>query len=347
MTIGYLNQRSNEIFKKIVESYVETGEPVGSKTLSHTLSKNLSPATIRNIMSDLEDAGLLYSPHVSSGRLPTDKGMQYFVNGLLEVGDLSEKEQARINCMIQDKNKSIEDVLEKATQAISGLSNCAGIVMTSKTESTLSHIEFVHLGQGRALAVIINQEDVIENRIIQIPHIITPTTLMQAGRYLSERAFGKTLSEMIANLKVELLKDQSRLDVLTTQVVEAGIAEWSKTGSEKASLIVRGQSHLLDSIQQMNELEQVRELFSMLDKKEAMEKLLTATLNADCIQIFIGAENQLFSKAGCSLVVAPYHNKKQKIIGALGIVGPTRMNYSRIIPMLDYTAKLVGKILDS
>jgi heat-inducible transcriptional repressor len=347
MIIGDLNQRSNEIFKKIVESYVETGEPVGSKTLSQNLSKNLSPATIRNIMSDLEDAGLLYSPHVSSGRLPTDKGMQYFVNGLLEVGDLSKSEQARINSMIQDKNQTIEEVLEKATQAISGLSNCAGIVMAPKTESTLSHIEFVHLGQGRALAVIINQEDVIENRIIQIPDMITPTALIQAGRYLSERAFGKTLTEMIANLKVELSKDKSHLDVLTTQIVEAGIAEWSKTGNEKGSLIVRGQSHLLDSIQQMNELEQVRELFSMLDKKEAMQQLLTATLNADCVQIFIGAENQLFSKAGCSLIVAPYHNKKQKIIGALGIVGPTRMNYSRIIPMLDYTAKLVGKILDS
>ena len=347
MTISDLNQRSNEIFKKLVESYVETGEPVGSRTISQQLSNMLSPATIRNIMSDLEDAGLLYSPHVSSGRLPTDKGMQYFVNGLLEVGDLSKSEQARINSMILEKNQNIEDVLEKATQAISGLSNCAGIVMSPKTESTLSHIEFVHLGQGRALAIIINQDDVVENRIIQIPNIITPTTLIQAGRYLSERAFGKTLSEMIANLKAELSKDKTHLDALTTKVVEAGIAVWSKTGGEKGSLIVRGQSHLLDSIQQINELEQVRELFSMLDKKESMQQLLTATLDADCVQIFIGAENKLFSKSGCSLVVAPYHNKKQKIIGALGVIGPTRMNYSRVIPMLDYTAKLVGKILES
>lgn len=347
MTIGDLNQRSNEIFKKLVESYVETGEPVGSRTISQQLSKNLSPATIRNIMSDLEDAGLLYSPHVSSGRLPTDKGMQYFVNGLLEVGDLSKNEQTRINNMIKEKDQNIEDVLEKATQAISGLSNCAGIVMAPKTESTLSHIEFVHLGQGRALAIIINQDDVVENRIIQIPNIITPTTLIQAGRYLSERAYGKTLSEMIVNLKVELSQDQSRLDKITTKVVEAGLAVWSKTDGQNGSLIVRGQSHLLDSVQQMNELDQVRELFSMLDKKESMQQLLTATLDAACIQIFIGAENKLFSKAGCSLVVAPYHNKKQKIIGALGVVGPTRMNYSRVIPMLDYTAKLVSKILDS
>lgn len=347
MTISDLNQRSNEIFKKLVESYVETGEPVGSRTISQQLSNMLSPATIRNIMSDLEDEGLLYSPHVSSGRLPTDKGMQYFVNGLLEVGDLSKSEQARIDSMIEDKNQNVEEVLEKATQAISGLSNCAGIVMAPKTESTLSHIEFVHLGQGRALAIIINQDDVVENRIIQIPNIITPTTLIQAGRYLSERAFGKTLSEMVINLKEELARDKSHLDAVTTKVVEAGLAVWSKNEGGKGSLIVRGQSHLLASIQQMNELDRVRELFSMLDKKESMQQLLTATLNANCIQIFIGSENKLFSKAGCSLVVAPYHSKKQKIIGALGVVGPTRMNYSRVIPMLDYTAKLVSKILDS
>ncbi|CAO5675525.1 MAG: Heat-inducible transcription repressor HrcA [Holosporales bacterium] len=342
-----INNRSNEIFKHLVEAYVETGEPVGSRTLSRKLSHPLSPATIRNIMADLEDAGLLYSPHTSAGRLPTEHGLRYFVNGLLEVGDLNDSEKYQIDNLFNDTSSNLENLLDRATQMLSGLAHCAGVVMSPKADSALSHIEFVYLSKEKALVVLVDQNDMIENRIIHIPEHVTHSTLLKASEYLNQYIFGKTLTEVLEIINQQKKTDQSALDALTSKVVDAGLAVWSYQDDvkDKGSLIVRGQANLLNSIQEMQDLENIRSLFNALDAKESISGLLNATLNAEGIQIFIGAENPLFSNSGCSMVIAPYQNSKQKIIGAIGVVGPSRMNYGRIIPLVDYTAKIISKLL--
>jgi heat-inducible transcriptional repressor len=345
MTLKDINQRSNEIFKSLVEAYVETGEPVGSRTLSRKLSQSLSPATIRNIMADLEDAGLLYSPHTSAGRLPTENGLRYFVNGLLEVGDLSETEKKYLNRMCENSTINLETLLEKATQTLSGMSNCAGVVMTPKQDAPLSHVEFVYLTKDRALVVLVDQDGGIENRIINIPDFITHSTLIKASQYLNQYIFGKTLTDVLQMIDEQKKYDQSHLDALTTKVIDAGLAVWSGGVKESGSLIVKGQANLLDSINEMEDLEKIRNLFSTLDAKESIFSLLNETVNAEGIQIYIGSENPLFSNAGCSMVVAPYKNAKQKIIGAIGVIGPSRMDYGRVIPLVNYTATLISKFL--
>ncbi|MBP9752942.1 MAG: heat-inducible transcriptional repressor HrcA [Proteobacteria bacterium] len=347
MTQRDINNRSNEIFKHLVEAYVETGEPVGSRTLSRMLSQSLSPATIRNIMADLEDAGLLYSPHTSAGRLPTEHGLRYFVNGLLEVGDLKDFEKRQIDDLFKGTSSNLDDLLEKATQMLSGLAHCAGVVMSPKSDATLSHIEFVYLSKDRALVVLVDQNEMIENRIIHIPEHVTHATLSKASQYLNQYVFGKTLNEVLEIITQQKQNDQSQLDVLTSKVVEAGLAVWSGHDEikDKGSLIVRGQSNLLNSIQEMQDLENIRSLFNALDAKESISTLLNSTLNAEGIQIFIGSESSFFSNSGCSMVIAPYQNSKQKIIGAIGVVGPSRMNYGRIIPLVDYTAKIISKLM--
>lgn len=344
LTVAELNDRSIEVFREIIDTYIETGEPVGSRTLSRRLSQPLSPATIRNVMADLEEAGLLYAPHTSAGRLPTDAGLRYFVDGLLEVGDIKETERAEIERRCKSSGLSIASVLEQASSMLSGLSSCAGLVMAPKSDSLLKHLEFVHLAPGRALVVLISQDGNIENRIIDLPPSITQSVLTEASNYLSARIFGRTLIDARQLIMEELRQQKAQLDELTTKVVEMGLGVWAN-GERGGSLIVKGQSHLLDSVTELTELDQIRSLFQALDTKETLQQLLDASIQADGVQIFIGAENSLFHVSGCSLVVSPYHNAEQKIIGAIGVIGPSRMNYSRIIPLVDYTAKIVGKLL--
>lgn len=344
LTIAELNDRSIEVFREIIDTYIETGEPVGSRTLSRRLSHPLSPATIRNVMADLEEAGLLYAPHTSAGRLPTDAGLRYFVDGLLEVGDIKETERAEIERRCKSSGLSIDSVLEQASVMLSGLSSCAGLVMAPKSDSLLKHLEFVHLAPGRALVVLISQNGNIENRIIDVPQTITQSVLNEASNYLSARIFGRTLVDA-RNAILDELKDQkAQLDELTAKVVEMGLGVWAG-GERGGSLIIKGQSNLLDGVTELTELDHIRSLFQTLDTKETLQQLLDASIQADGVQIFIGAENSLFHVSGCSLVVSPYHNAEQKIIGAIGVIGPSRMNYSRIIPLVDYTAKIVGKLL--
>jgi heat-inducible transcriptional repressor len=345
MTIRDLNQRSIQIFKELVESYVETGEPVGSRTISRRISTPLSPATIRNIMADLEEAGLLYSPHTSAGRLPTEHGLRYFVHGLLEVGDLSKDDRDRVEAMCHTQGKSVEEVLESATNCLSGLSQCAGIVMAPKGDAPLKHVEFVYLSPGKALAVMISQDGMVENRLVDIPDTIHASVLSDASRYLSAVIHGKTLEDAMTHVVSELSQDKTQLDALTNKVVEAGLAVWSGGEKSHGSLIVKGQANLLNSVNEIQELEKIRELFDVLEAKESLQHLLDASIKAEGVQIFIGSENNLFSLSGCSLVIAPYHNAQQKIIGAIGVVGPARMNYGKIIPLVDYTAKLVGRMI--
>ncbi|WP_189049816.1 heat-inducible transcriptional repressor HrcA [Aliidongia dinghuensis] len=340
--VGMLNERSREIFRTIVDAYVETGEPIGSRTISRRLGLNLSPATIRNVMADLEEAGLLFAPHTSAGRLPTDAGLRLFVDGLLEVGRLSQDERDNLDARCAAGGRSFSAVLEQATQTLSGLSRCAGLVLAPKTESALKHAEFVALGPGRALVVLVTEDGLVENRVIEVPVGVPASALVTAGNFLSARMVGFTLEEAKAALVQELAQNQAELDELTARLVEAGLASWSGERSG-GSLIVRGQKNLLEDINALEDLDRVRRLFEMLETKETMMRLVEATHRGEGVQIFIGSANSLFGIAGCSMVIAPYMNSREQIVGAIGVIGPTRINYARIIPMVDYTAKVIGR----
>ena len=339
-----LDKRSREVFRHIVDAYVETGEPVGSKTLSNRLGMSLSPATIRNIMADLEATGLLYAPHTSAGRLPTEAGLRLFVHGILEVGTLTPQEQQEIERHCKTTGKSLSDVLEDATKALCGLSRCAGVVLAPKSEAILKHVEFVSLNASRVLVVLITEDGLVENRIIETPPGIPPSSLVEAGNYLNNRLAGKTLKEAKARILGELEENKAQLNVLTSKVVEEGLAIWAGKGIS-TSLIIRGQSNLLQDIRHMEELNRIRILFEALDTQEEILELLDAAIVADGVQIFIGSESNLFHLSGCSLIVSPYSTDNGQIVGAIGVIGPARLNYSRIIPMVDYTAKLISKTI--
>jgi heat-inducible transcriptional repressor len=342
--IPELDRRSREIFRQIVEVYVETGEPIGSRTIARRIDMSLSPATIRNVMADLEEAGLLFAPHISAGRLPTEAGMRLFVDGLLEIGNLTEEERRDIDSQCAGTGRSLEGLLEEASATLSGLSNCAGLVLAPKTESPLRHIEFVNLHPGRALVVMVTENGGVENRIIEVPAGLPNSALVEASNYLSARLIGRTLDEGRESILGELDENRAQLDVLTTRVVETGLATWAG-GDSGGSLIIRGQANLLDDVTAVSDLERIRSLFAVLETKETTLKLLELADVAEGVQIFIGADNDLFSMAGCSMIVAPYANTREQIIGAIGVIGPTRLNYARIIPMVDYTANLIGRLI--
>lgn len=341
--VGELSERSREILRTIVEAYVETGEPVGSRTISRKLGLTLSPATIRNVMADLEESGLLYAPHTSAGRLPTDLGLRLFVHGLLEIGSLTQEERASIDGQCRAAGKSLAQVLEQATEMLSGLSHCAGLVVAPKVERPLKHIEFVQIGPGRALVVLVAEGGLVENRIIELPLGISASALVEAGNYLTHRLVGRTLIDARQQILAELDASRAELDQLTGRLVEQGLAIWG--GVQGGAVIVKGQSRLLEDVTALSDLDRVRALLAALDARESMVKLLDATQGADGVQIYIGAENELFSLAGCSVVFAPYRDGREQVVGAIGVVGPTRMNYARIIPMVDYTAKVIGRII--
>ena len=341
--LSELSERSREIFRLIVDAYFETGEPVGSRTLSRRLGQ-LSPATIRNVMSDLEELGLLFAPHTSAGRLPTELGLRLFVDGLMEVGGLTQEERAAIDGQCQSIGRSMPEVLEQASSMLSGLSRCAGLVVAPKTERPLKHIEFVHLAPGRALVVMVTEGGMVENRIVDVPLGLPPSALNEATNYLTQRLAGRTIAMAKGEITRELETHRAELNELTRKVVEAGLATWSD-GTSQSALIVRGQSHLLENVTEVADLERVRGLFAALETKEQLLKLLDSADIADGVQIFIGAENDLFGLAGCSAVISPYRDSQRQLIGAVGVIGPSRINYARIIPMVDYTAKLIGRLL--
>ncbi|MEO1191401.1 MAG: heat-inducible transcriptional repressor HrcA [Pseudomonadota bacterium] len=344
-TIADLNERSRTIFRAIVDAYVETGAPVGSRTLSRRIGLGLSAATIRNVMADLEDLGLLFAPHTSAGRLPTEQGLRLFVDGILEQGNVTQDERSQIDSLCAAAGRSPAEILNEATGALSGLSRCAGLVLAPKREEPLKHIEFVALGPGRALVVMVSESGTVENRIIDLPIGLPAGSLVEASNYLAARLVGRTLSEAEAAIRQELETQKSELNALTQRLVEAGLAVWAGDNGRDGALILRGQSQLLEDITAMADLERVRALFQALETKESLLRLLDLTDVAEGVQIFIGAENELFGLAGCSLVLAPYSNASRQIVGAIGVIGPTRINYARIIPMVDYTSKVVGRLL--
>ena len=342
--ITELNERSREILRHVVEAYVETGEPVGSRTLSRRLGMQLSPATIRNVMADLEEVGLLYAPHTSAGRLPTERGLRLFVDGILQVGALTKDERTSIDSQCRVSGRNMPQVLEEASALLSGLSHCAGLVVAPKRDARLKHIEFINLGPGRALVVMVDEHGGVENRVIDLPLGMPASSLVEASNFMAAKLVGRSLSEARKEIIDEIRSQKSQLDQLSSKVVEAGLATWSDDRAGGV-LIVRGQANLLDDVNAIADLEHIRALFEALETKEALMKLLDAADMAEGVQIFIGAESELFTLAGASMVIAPYANSEEKLVGAIGVIGPTRMNYGRIIPMVDYTAKLISRLL--
>ena len=337
-----LNQRARDILRVIVEAYVETGEPIGSRTISRKLGMSLSPATIRNVMADLEDVGLLRAPHTSAGRLPSEAGLRLFVHGLLQVGGLNDAEREAIEGRAATAGRSLPDMLTEATSALSGLSGCTGLVVAPKTDRPLKHLEFVSLGPGRTLIVLVTEDGVVENRVIETPLGIPQASLIMASNYLTSRLAGRTLEEGHASILSEIEAAQTQLDALTTKLVEAGLAVGSTLSGQ---LIVRGQSNLLEDLEGRADIERIRALFDALETKDTMLKLLEAAGKAEGVQIFIGAENQLFAHTGCSMIITPYMNSREQVVGAIGVIGPTRLNYARVIPRVDYTAKVITRLL--
>ena len=342
-SLAGLDSRSAMILRELVETYVETGEPVGSRTLSRRLPLGLSPATIRNAMADLEDAGLLYAPHTSAGRLPTERGLRLFVDGLLEFGALGEEERGAIAARCAASGRSLQETLGEAGQMLSGLAGAAGLVVAPTTEGMVRHIEFVALGPGRALVVLVHEDGQVENRVIEVPAGLPPSALQQASNYLNARLAGRTLEEARGLIANEVAANRTALDALTQQVIEAGLGTW--TGGQGGSLIVRGQARLLETIDQAARVSEIKRLFERLEQQETMLRLLDLAQRGEGVQIFIGAESGLFDSAGLSMVVAPFRNGQEKIVGAIGVIGPTRINYGRVIPVVDYTARVIGRLL--
>ena len=345
--IAGLSDRSQTVLRRIVESYLETGDPVGSRNLSRDLPIALSPASVRNVMADLEHLGLIASPHTSAGRLPTELGLRLFVDGLLEVGNLTSEERTQIKRQISSgADDSVEHVLNEATEMISGLSHCAGLVLAEKQDIRLKHIDFVSLEPGKALAILVSDDQSIENRVIELPPGLPPSALVEAANFLNMHVRGSTLNEARGIIERELAAKRAELDELSKRVIEAGLAEWSGTqDDDRRSLIVRGRSNLLKDVTAIDDLERIRQLFDDLEAQQDMVQLLGSAENAEGVKIFIGSENNLFSLSGSSLIVAPFQDGEQKVVGVLGVIGPTRLNYARIIPMVDYTAKLVSRLL--
>ncbi len=341
-TLADLDARAREIFRQIVDHYLATGEPVGSRTLSKSGVVDLSPASIRNTMQDLMQAGLLAAPHSSAGRLPTQAGLRLFVDGLLEVGDVTAEERAAIESMVTTSAASAADALERASEMLSGLAGGAGLVVTPTREAALRHVEFVTLGPGEALAVLVFEDSTVENRLMQTPPGVTPAALTEAGNYLSARLKGRTLAEARADVLAELTNERAQLDEAARRLIHDGLANWSGDPA-KPALIVRGAANLLNSVEASEDLARVRLLFDELERKEELIALLDQARHAQSVKIFIGAENPLFSLSGSSVVAAPYMNAEQRVVGALGVIGPTRLNYARVIPLVDYTARVIGQ----
>ena len=340
-----MNDRSREVFQRVVEGYLQSGGPVGSRTLTQSLSENLSAATVRNVMQDLEYLGLLDSPHVSSGRIPTQMGLRMFVDGLLEVDGLAITDREKLDGTLSENPKDISATLDKIGSALSGITQGASLVLSPKQESEIEHVEFVSLAHDRALVVLVFSNGHVENRLFRPPLGQTPSSLKEAANFLNSIMQGRTLVEAKKIIQSEISVRRQELDSLAAELVENGLVFWEAKGERQERLIVRGRANLLESEAEEEELERIRLLFNDLERKQDIEEFLNLTEQSDGVRIFIGSENKLFSLSGSSLVVSHYMNSDKKVIGAVGVIGPTRLNYGRIVPIVDYTAQLVGKLI--
>jgi len=352
-TLSDLDARSRDIFRDVVEGYLETGAPVGSKTLALSGGRSLSPATIRSVMAELSRYGLLTSPHVSAGRVPTQAGLRLFVDGLLEIGDLGKTERKKVDAKLAAAGADPEALMQQASAMMAGLAGGAGLVLAPETgsgERALRHVEFVNLDGDQALVVLVHEDGAVENRLMARPAGVLPASLERAGNFLSARLKGRRLSEARADVLAEIAAGEAQIDAAAAGLIKKGLAQWTSTGTapedkNRRSLIVRGQSHLLDNLEARTDVERIRQLFDDLERKEELIDLLDRAEGADGVKIFIGSENPLFSLSGSSVVIAPYRDRQSNILGALGVIGPTRLNYARVIPMMDYTAQLLGRLL--
>lgn len=343
-----LDERSREIFRRIVEGYLETGEPLGSRSLSRLLPMSLSPASVRNVMSDLEELGLIYSPHISAGRLPTQTGLRFFVDAFMQVSDLSGEERANIDRQIRsnDRDKPVETMMSEASRILSGISGGAGLVITAKNDPVLKHVEFIRLEPTKALAVLVGEHDQVENRIIELPAGTTASQLTEAANFINAHMTGQTLPDLrrqIENLRSAV---RNELDTLSQSLVERGLAVWSGgfDDDKPTQLIVRGRANLLEGVAGAEDIDRLRMLFDDLEKKDSLIEILSLAETGSGVRIFIGSENKLFSLSGSSLIVAPYRDSEDRVVGAVGVIGPTRLNYSRIVPMVDYTAQVLANL---
>jgi heat-inducible transcriptional repressor len=343
--LSEMSDRSREVFRRVVEGYLESGDPVGSRTLARSLSEKISAATVRNVMQDLEYMGLLDSPHVSAGRVPTQAGLRMFVDGLLEVGRVAEVDRERIDASLSPGQHDVGTLLDRVGSALSGITRGASLVLAPKQDAPIKHLEFVSLGPDRALVVLVLADGHVENRIFTPPPGLTPSSMREATNFLNALAEGKTLSELRKSVAGDIQRRRKEIDTLARAMVESGLAVWEDAGELTERLIVRGRANLIDSASDAPDLERVRQLFDDLERTRDIAEFLELAETGDGVRIFIGSENKLFSLSGSSLVVAPYMNADRKIIGAVGVIGPTRLNYGRIVPIVDYTAQLVGRLM--
>ena len=340
-----MNERSREIFRRLVEGYLESGGPVGSRTLTRTLNEKVSAATVRNVMQDLEFLGLLDSPHISAGRVPTQLGLRMFVDGLLEVDQLSKEDQLKLDQTVDRNSQDVSSVLDRVGSTLSALTHGASLVLPPKQEQPIKHIEFVSLSPDRALAVLVYSNGDVENRLFTPPVGQTPSAMREAANFLNAVLEGRTLSELLSTIQDDVDLRRQEIDSLAQELVTQGLAVWQTQGDDNERLIVRGRGNLLESEAHEEDLERIRNLFDDLERKRDIAEFLELTEQGDGVRIFIGSENKLFSLTGSSLVVSPYMNSERKIVGAIGVIGPTRLNYGRIVPLVDYTAQLVGKLI--
>jgi heat-inducible transcriptional repressor len=341
-----LDSRARDIFREIVEQYIATGEPVGSRTVSRLGGVHLSPASIRNTMADLADLGLLDAPHISSGRIPTHAGLRLFVDGFMEVGALSEAERREIEHRIGRTPGGVAEVLNEASELLSGFAGGAGLVASPAREAKLKHVELVQTGPGEALVILVGDDGDVENRLIATPPGMTAASLIEATNFLNARLKGRTLAETKEAVLEEVRRDRASLDTVAARLVQDGLADWGGGEREHRALIVRGRANLLQDHGAFADLERVRRLFDDLERKSDLIQILDLARDAKSVRIFIGAENPLFSLSGSSMIIAPYANAGRKVMGALGVIGPTRLNYARVIPVVDYTARVLGKVLE-
>src|SRR5580693_4727052 len=345
-TLAELDSRARDIFRRIVETYLETGEPVGSRTISRG-GVQLSPASIRNTMQDLAQLGLLGAPHSSAGRLPTHAGLRLFVDGLLEVGDLGEEERQHIESSLAGRGRNMQEALDAASQLLSGLAGGAGVVVAPVRDAGVKHVEFVALGPDQALAIMVFDDGTVENRLMRRPVGVTPAALLEASNFLNSRLRGKTLAEARLDVAAELARARRELDTAAARLIEDGFAAWSGGEGAARALIVRGRANLLGDPTAAADLERVRMLFDDLEQKEQLIGLLDDVREAQAVRIFIGSETRLFSLSGSAVIAAPYMTGRQKVMGAIGVIGPARLNYARVIPLVDYTAKVLGRLLNA
>ncbi len=341
--ISELNDRARDVFRVVVESYLGTGQPVGSRTISKLVGLSLSPASIRNVMQDLEEVGLLAAPHISAGRMPTESGLRLFVDGMMQATEPSIEERRTIEAGIAEGGR-VEEALSAATAALSGLSACAGIVMVPKREALLRQFGFVPLNDRQALAVLVGQDGSVENRVVDLPGGVTPSMLNEAANYMSARFAGLTLRQAGEQLTRELAADETALQGAARELVERGLAVWSSDAENRPVLIVRGQANLIDE-GTAADLERVRQLLEELEGKQEIARLLEGALAGSATKIFIGSENKLFSLSGSSVIAAPYRGGDGRVIGVVGVIGPTRLNYARVIPMVDFTAQTLSRLM--